>query len=214
MAGHLVSMLSRARSASRYRQMETHNEDVVPILLHHRSLEPIFRKISGIVAIGAHSLGSSFIEYAVEEYPVRLISADTLSTRSNKGEFCSERAERLIGLINAEKTKPIAVLAHHPPFEVMVGPDSTNFETLEMMERLRGTLQKSGRVIAVFNGHVHRATGGSVGHIPAVVVPCIATTLRKGDYPVHMKKCPIYYLHRFGPLWEFVTEARIVGAER
>jgi 3',5'-cyclic AMP phosphodiesterase CpdA len=158
--------------------------------------------------------GSSFIEYAVEEYPVRLISADTLSTRSNKGEFCSERAERLIGLINAEKTKPIAVLAHHPPFEVIVGPDSTNFETLEMMERLRGTLQKSGRVIAVFNGHVHRATGGSVGHIPAVVVPCIATTLRKGDYPVHMKKCPIYYLHRFGPLWEFVTEARIVGAER
>src|SRR5262249_6782029 len=51
--------------------------------------------------------GSSFIEYAVEEYPVRLISADTLSTRSNKGEFCSERAERLIGLIDAEKTKPI-----------------------------------------------------------------------------------------------------------
>ena len=156
---------------------------------------------------------SNFIEYAIEDYPVRLISADTLSTRSNKGDFCPDRAERLIDLIDAEKSKPIAILAHHPPFEVMVGPDSANFETLEMMERLRETLQKSGRVIAVFNGHVHRAAGGSIGHIPAIVVPCIATTLRKGEYPVHLKRCPIYYLHQFGPLWEFVTEARVVGAE-
>ena len=44
-------------------------------------------------------------------------------------------------------------------------------------------------------------------------MPCIATTLRKGEYPVHMKTCPIYYLHRFGPVWEFVTEARVVGRE-
>lgn len=155
---------------------------------------------------------SNFIEYAIEDYPVRLISADTLSTRSNKGDFCPARAERLMGLINAEKRKPVAVLAHHPPFEVPVGPDSLNFETLKMMERLRETLQRSGRVIGTFSGHVHRPTAGNVGSIPAIVVPCIATTLRKGEYPVGMKMCPIYYLHRFGPSWEFVTEVRIVGA--
>jgi 3',5'-cyclic-AMP phosphodiesterase len=154
---------------------------------------------------------SNFIDYAVESYPVRLISADTLSDRSNKGDFCAERAERLIKLINAEQTKPIAILAHHPPFEVPVGPDALNFETVEMMERLRWALQCSDRVIAVFNGHVHRGTAGNVGNIPAIVVPCLATTLRKGEYPTHMKTCPIYYLHRFGPLWEFVTETRIVG---
>jgi 3',5'-cyclic AMP phosphodiesterase CpdA len=156
---------------------------------------------------------SKFIDYAIEDFPVRLISTDTLSTRSNKGDFCPERAERLIDLINAEKSKPIAVLVHHPPFEVTVGPDSLNFETLEMMERLRRVLETSGRVIAVFNGHVHRATGGNIGRIPAIVVPCIATTLRKGEYSVRMKACPIYYLHRFGPSWEFVTEGRVVGGE-
>lgn len=154
---------------------------------------------------------SNFIEYAVESYPVRLISADTLSERSNKGDFCAERAERLIKLINAEQSKPIAILAHHPPFEVPVGPDALNFETVEMMERLRWALQCSDRVIAVFNGHVHRGTAGNVGNIPAIVAPCLATTLRKGEYPARMKTCPIYYLHRFGPLWEFVTETRIVG---
>jgi hypothetical protein len=42
------------------------------------------------------------------------------------------------------------------------------------------------------------------------VVPCIATTLRKGEYPELMKTRPIYYVHRFDPAWGFTTESRIV----
>jgi 3',5'-cyclic-AMP phosphodiesterase len=154
---------------------------------------------------------SNFIEYAVEDYPVRLIAVDTLNAHSNKGDFCPARAKRLIELIDAESTKPIAVFAHHPPFEVPVGPDPLNFERPEMMERLRQALLRSDRVIAVFSGHVHRPAEGHVGRIPAIVVPCIATTLRKGVYPLQMKNCPVYYLHRFDPAWGFTTEARVVG---
>ena len=80
-----------------------------------------------------------------------------------------------------------------------------------MMARLRQALQHSGRVVAVFSGHVHRAAEGHVGRIPATVVPCIATTLRKGEYPAPMKTRPVYYVHRFDPAWGFATEARIVG---
>jgi 3',5'-cyclic AMP phosphodiesterase CpdA len=154
---------------------------------------------------------SDFIDYAIEDYPVRLIVLDTLSLGSNKGDFCPERVRRLIDLIDAETTKPIAVFAHHPPFEVKVGPDPLNFETAEIMSRLRRALQHSGRVVAVFSGHVHRAAEGYVGSIPATVVPCIATTLRKGEYPAHMRMRPVYHVHRFDPAWGFATEARIVG---
>ena len=154
-----------------------------------------------------------FIQYAVEHFPVRLIALDTLSSRSNKGDFCPGRIQRLIDLIDAETTKPIAVLTHHPPFEVTVGPERLHFETAEIIARLREALQRSGRVIAVFSGHVHRAAEGQVGKLPATVVPCIATTLRKGDYPTHMKRCPVYYVHRFDPVWGFATEARIAGTE-
>jgi len=155
---------------------------------------------------------SDFIDYAIEDYPVRLIAVDTLNLNSNKGDFCVERARRLIEMINAETTKPIAVFAHHPPFVVPVGPDPINFETPEMMSQLCEALQHSGRVVAVLSGHVHRSTAGHVGNIPALVVPCIATTLRKGEYPAHMKARPAYYLHRFDPVWHFSTETRIVGA--
>jgi len=164
-------------------------------------------------AAGYLSRDSAFIDSTVEDYPVRLVAVDTLSTASNKGDFCEERAERLTGVINAEPGKPIAVFAHHPPFEVKVGPDPINFETLEAMSRLRRTLQHSGRIVAVFSGHVHRSTSGHVGNIPALVVPCIATTLRKGEYPLHMKTKPVYYIHRFDPVWGFATEARIVGKQ-
>jgi len=163
-------------------------------------------------AYGYLAPGSDFIDYAIERYPVRLIALDTLSSRSNKGDFCPERIRRLIDLIDAEAGKPIAVFAHHPPFEVTVGPDRINFETPEIMSRLRRALQHSGRVVAVFSGHVHRAAEGHVGNIPAIVAPCIATTLRKGEYPAHMKRAPVYYIHRFDPVWGFGTEARVVGS--
>ena len=155
--------------------------------------------------------GADFIEYSLEDYPVRLIAVDTLSTNSNKGDFCPVRAKRLNDLINAETKKPIAVFAHHPPFEVPVGPNPLNFETPEKMARLRDVLQHSGRVVGVFSGHVHRAAEGHIGSIPAIVMPCIATPLRKGEYPAHMKESPIYYIHRFDADGSFTTEARIVG---
>ncbi len=156
---------------------------------------------------------SSFIDYAIEGYPVRLIAVDTLNTHSNKGDFCAKRAERLIAMIDAEATKPIAVFAHHPPFEVPVGPDRINFETPNMMQRLRQAIQHSERVVAVICGHVHRGTAGLVGGIPATVMPSVATTLRKGEYPGHLKSCPVYHIHRFDPAWGFAVESRIVGLD-
>jgi 3',5'-cyclic AMP phosphodiesterase CpdA len=164
-------------------------------------------------ADGYLSRDSAFIDYAVEDYPVRLIAVDTLSAASNRGDFCEERVRRLIGMIDAEPGKPIAIFAHHPPFVVSVGPDPIHFETPEIMTGLQQALQHSGRVIAVFCGHVHRGTSGHVRSIPVIVAPCIATSLRRGKYPTRMTMRPVYYIHRFDPIWGFVTETRIIAAE-
>jgi 3',5'-cyclic-AMP phosphodiesterase len=152
---------------------------------------------------------SRFIQYAIEDHPIRLLVLDTLSSAS-KGDFCAERARHLIEMIDADTTKPIAVFAHHPPFEVLVGPDRIHFEDMAAMDRLRAALQHSDRVVGVFCGHVHRPTTGHVAHIPATVATSIATTLRKGEYPTEAEGRPIYLLHRFEPDGRFVTETQIV----
>ncbi len=160
---------------------------------------------------GTISTDSAFIDYSVERFEVRLIAVDTLNTRSNKGDFCEERAHRLVRMIDAETSKPIAVFAHHPPFAVTVGPDPINFETPEMMQRLARAVQHSGRVAAVISGHVHRGTMGQVGAIPATVMPATATPLRKGEYPAHLRARPVYHLHRLDRHGGFTTASRIVG---
>ncbi|MGN6749450.1 MAG: metallophosphoesterase [Xanthobacteraceae bacterium] len=162
-------------------------------------------------ADGDLASGFEFIDYAVEDFPVRLIALDTLEPGAGRGAFRPEQARHLTDLLAAEPNKPIAVFTHHPPFEVTVGPDRFHFESTESMTRLREALGKSERVAAVFSGHVHRAAAGKIGRIPASVVPCIATTLRKGDYPAAMKTRPVYHLHRFDPALGFVTASRVVG---
>jgi 3',5'-cyclic-AMP phosphodiesterase len=162
-------------------------------------------------AFGYFQTDSDFIDYTIDDFPVRLIALDTLSPHSNKGDFCAERLRRLVDLIDADTCKPIAVFTHHPPFETTVGPERLHFDTPETMSRLRQGLQHTGRVVAVFSGHVHRAAEGHVDNIPATVMPCIATTLRKGEYPTPMKATPVYQIHRFDPFWGFVTETRIVA---
>ena len=42
-------------------------------------------------ACGYLAPDSDFIDYAIDDYPVRLIALDTLSSGSNKGDFCPER---------------------------------------------------------------------------------------------------------------------------
>lgn len=168
---------------------------------------------AAFVAHGYLPAGPDFLDYAVENFPVRLIALDTLHAASNKGDFCAARAKRLIDLIGAETTKPIAVFTHHPPFEVTVGPERLHFATPQKMLRLQQALQHSGRVVAVFSGHVHRAAAGHIGNIPAMAAPCVATTRRYGEYPPHRQACPVYQVHRFDPGWGFASETRIVEAE-
>jgi 3',5'-cyclic-AMP phosphodiesterase len=149
-----------------------------------------------------------FVQYAIDCYSVRLIALDTQSY-GNKGDYCCERLRHLADLVGAETTKPIAVFTHHPPFVVTEGPDPVHFERQEAMLRLRSALHYSGRVVAVFSGHVHRAASGDVGGIRATVMPAIATTLRRGQYPAHLQSRPVYQVHRFDPIWGFNSETRI-----
>lgn len=153
-----------------------------------------------------------FLQYSIERFPVRIFAVDTVTPGFNKGDYCIVRAKHLIAMAEADPTRPIAAFTHHPPFVVLVGPDRLHYRNLGAMSRLDDALRHSGRIAGIFSGHVHRSTRGYVGDIPASVVQCIATPLRKGEYPEYMKTRPVYHVHRFDPEFGFSTQTRIVPA--
>ena len=142
---------------------------------------------------------------------MRIIVLDTLNPGSNKGEFCDERIASLNSTIGQDGQKPVVVFAHHPPFLVNEGPEPLHFQSHETMQCLCDTLQTWPSLKAIFCGHVHRGVAGRVGEIPVLVMPCIATPLRRGEYPPHLQNCPIYHVHRFDEDGEFTSEIQIVN---
>lgn len=151
-----------------------------------------------------------FIAYSIEDFPVRLVMLDTLKPGDNKGTLCQLRLDRMTEMIAADTDKPVAVFAHHPPFLVQEGPEPLHFESAEVMQKFRDALMAAPHLTNVYCGHVHRGVAGHVGNIPVLVMTCIATPLRRGDYPAEMRSRPVYHLHRYEQAWGFTSELRIV----
>ena len=155
--------------------------------------------------------GTEFITYAVDDFPVRLVMLDTVDLDSKKGAFCEGRFALLAEQIEQGESRLTAFFQHHPPFEVLVGPDRWHFDDRTIGDRLARTVSGTGDTLGVFCGHVHRLTAGKVGPAPALVASAVASELRYGEYPTAADARPIYFLHHIHAEGGFRTELRIPG---
>ena len=115
-----------------------------------------------------------FVQYAVEDLPVRLVMLDTLIPGSPAGELCGRRMEWLDLTLGLQPDKPTILAMHHPSFLCGIGHldriilrDPVGFETL---------VAKHRQVRRIICGHHHRvittnvaqavaSTGSGVAHI-------------------------------------------------
>ncbi len=58
---------------------------------------------------------SGFIQYAIDEYPVRLIGLDTLEEGKDFGHLCETRLSWLEKTLEQDREKPTLIFMHHPP---------------------------------------------------------------------------------------------------
>src|SRR6185295_9432260 len=59
---------------------------------------------------------SGFLQYAIEDRPVRLLALDTLVDGKPYGELCTERLGWLESRLG-EQDRPTVIFMHHPPFD-------------------------------------------------------------------------------------------------
>ncbi len=156
---------------------------------------------------------TGFLQYAVEEGPVRLIALDTLVEGKSHGELCAERLAWLEARL-AKSDKPAVLFMHHPPFDTGISP----FDRHKLNvggERLAEIVKRHPQVERVTCGHVHRPIQVRWAGTIASTAPSTAhqaTLDMAPDAPLSMMmEPPAMALHQWLPGTGLVTHVSYIG---
>lgn len=108
-----------------------------------------------------------FIQYVIEETPIRIVVLDTLAPGTHHGHLCHRRLEWLEATLMAAPEAPTLLFLHHPPFVTgMPYPDSLGLDNHHLLAEIIG---RHPQVEAIASGHTHREATlrwqGSVAYI-------------------------------------------------
>jgi 3',5'-cyclic AMP phosphodiesterase CpdA len=158
---------------------------------------------------------SGFLQYTVEDLPVRLIALDTLVEGKGHGALCEERLAWLDARLGEQTDKPAMLLMHHPPFEC--GIDAFDHARLQEGDvRLAELVRRRGNVERVVCGHVHRPIqvrwAGTMASIAPSTAHQATLDLHDGAPLSMMMEPPAIALHQWRPHTGLVTHVSYIGA--
>src|SRR5204862_885664 len=99
--------------------------------------------------------GDGFIQYVIEDFPLRLVGLDTLVTGKHHGELCADRLGWLERTLSVASTRPTIVMMHHPPFAT--GIAYMDKYGLENCVALAAVITGHPQVQRILCGHLHRS---------------------------------------------------------
>jgi 3',5'-cyclic-AMP phosphodiesterase len=98
---------------------------------------------------------AGFVQYVVDEGPVRLIALDTNVPGHHAGYLCAERLRWLEGRLSEAPARPTVIFLHRPPFLTSLQVfDQRGLEGAEAFGALVARYPNVERVVA---GHIHCA---------------------------------------------------------
>jgi 3',5'-cyclic-AMP phosphodiesterase len=117
---------------------------------NHDAREPMREAFSG----DGYLPSEGFLNYVIEDYPLRIIGLDTLVPGEGGGVLCSDRLAWIARTLAAAPDQPSLVLMHHPPFMTGIARmDRLGLGgTAAFAEIIRGHPQ----VERILCGHLHR----------------------------------------------------------
>ena len=100
-------------------------------------------------------LQPGFIQYAIEDYPMRILVIDTHTPGSSEPSLCAERLAWIERRL-AEDTRPTFIAMHHPPFPS--GVAWMEPKQADWAQPLCEIIARHSSVVRLACGHVHRPT--------------------------------------------------------
>ncbi|WP_110651310.1 phosphodiesterase [Salinicola peritrichatus] len=153
-----------------------------------------------------------FIQYVIEDFPVRLIGLDTLIPGESRGELCEERLAWLDSRLDERPGRPTLIFMHHPPFATGIAHmDAIGLTSAAALEAI---IRDHPNVERIICGHVHRTIfrrfAGTIASCCPSVAHQVALDLRDDAPSAFVMEPPGYHLH----LWregELITHQAMLG---
>lgn len=115
-----------------------------------------------------------FVQYTVEDFPVRLVVLDTVVPGAPGGALCAQRLQWLDRKL-AESDRPTVIAQHHPPFET--GMTIMDGMTLADRDAEAAVVSRYAHVERIISGHYHRNVQARFAGTIASVCPSTAHQL-------------------------------------
>ncbi|MEO8714406.1 MAG: phosphodiesterase [Acetobacteraceae bacterium] len=170
------------------------------------------RRDTMLAAIHGTREHDGFIQYALEDFPVRLVMLDTLVPGEPLGSLCPRRLAWLDRTLAAVPDKPTLIAMHHPPF--LCGIAHMDHMALQERAEFAAVIARHRQVERIISGHDHRSVTARVAHAIATMSPSVAhqvdLDLRPESSSAFMLEPPAYQLHSWSAAHGFVTHTALV----
>ncbi len=140
-----------------------------------------------------------YVQYAVEDFPVRLVMLDTVVPGAGHGELRPEQLQWLDRTLQQVPNKPTMIAMHHPPFACGIA----HMDKIRLRDAAAFTeiIARHPQVERIVCGHHHRAITTKVAQAIASISPSVAhqveMSLHPDDPGAFIFEPPAFQLHRW-----------------
>jgi Icc protein len=176
---------------------------------NHDAREPMRQAFAG----GGYLPREGFLNYVIEDYPMRIIGLDTLVPGEGGGALCSDRLRWIDRVLATAPDRPVLVLMHHPPF--VTGISRMDRLGLDGTAAFAEIIRHHPQVERIACGHLHRAiesrfAGTMAGTAPSTAHQ-IVLDLRTDARISFAFEPPGYQLHYWREDAGLVTHTAAIG---
>lgn len=140
-----------------------------------------------------------YVQYAVDDFPVRLVMLDTLVPGEGYGELRPEQLQWLDRTLALAPGKPTLIGMHHPPFAC--GIAHMDRIKLRNAAAFAEVIARHKQVERIVCGHHHRAITTKVAQAIASISPSVAhqveMSLHPDDPGAFVFEPPAFQVHRW-----------------
>lgn len=138
------------------------------------------------------------LQYAIEQYPLRILALDTQAPRQSHGELCAERLDWLAAQLAAQPERPTVIAMHHPPFQTGIAHMDA-IGLLKGQTELAAIVARHPNIERIVCGHVHRTIfrryAGTIASCCPSTAHQISLDLRPDGPSAFVMEPPGFQLH-------------------